>query len=398
MPHRTSASESARARYLEHAIRGDALAAGKMAFLSGPRQVGKTTLGRALIGTGSVFTWDDQRFRRAWSKDPLAAVADRAVGAILLDELHKDRRWKTRLKGVYDLRGATLPIVVTGSARLDYFRRGGDSLMGRYLPYRLHPFSVGERPRPPGPDEILGRNEPSFPVSDLLRLTGFPEPLLGGHEGKAKRWGRLRLERLIYEDVRDFRNVHDLQALRLLVDLLPERVGSLLSINSLREDVGVAYGTVREWVAALEALYHLFLIRPYSYRQKRALKAEPKLFLYDFLQVEDMGARRENLTALHLLKACHYWTDVADGDFELRFLRTRDGEEIDFVVLRDGRPWMLVECKSGDTAPSRALVKYVAAFGTRRNYQLVDRPGYDRTRAEGEIRVIEYGRFLAGLV
>jgi predicted AAA+ superfamily ATPase len=386
-------------RYLEAPLRDDALAARKMAFVTGARQVGKTTLGRALLSEASnVFSWDDQRFRRAWVKDPLGALESRGPGPVLLDEIHKDRRWKSRLKGVYDLRGQSMRIVVTGSARLDFFRRGGDSLMGRYLPYRLHQLSAGERPASPGPDDILREHVPLYPVSDMLRLGGFPEPLLAGSEPKARRWSRLRLERLVYEDLRDFRHIHDLQALRTLVDLLAERVGSVLSMNSLREDVGVAFATVRDWIHVLEALFHLFLIRPFAGRLQRTLKAEPKLFLYDALQIPGEGARLENLTALHLLKACHYWTDLAHGVFELRFLRTKEKEEVDFVVIRDGRPWMLVECKSEDTEPAPALTKYASILKAPLSFQLVRRAGFDRVYAGQGVRVLSYDRFLAGLV
>lgn len=386
-------------RYLEAAIAGDALASGKMAFISGPRQAGKTTLGRALAPRPeNTFSWDDQRFRRAWVKDPLSAIDLRGPGPILLDELHKDRRWKGRLKGLFDLRGHELPIVVTGSARLDIFRRGGDSLMGRFIPYRLHPFSVGEQPVPGGLETIMTAQQISFPLEDMLELSGFPEPLLGGSAAKARRWERLRVERLIYEDLRDLRHVRDLQAMRVLVDLLPERVGSLLSINSLREDVGVAYATVRDWVSLLEALYHLFLVRPYAGSLKRTLKAEPKLYLANALALSSRSARLENLTALHLLKLCHFLTDLAHGEFELRFVRTREKEEVDFLVLKNRDPWMLVECKSGDRYPAPTLIKFAGKLKTEHNIQLVDRPDYDRFYSEPNVRVMGYEPFLAGLV
>jgi len=390
-----------RTRYLEAGIRQDALATAKMAFISGPRQVGKTTLGLHLIRSAhNVFNWDTQAFRKAWARDAVKALDERESGPVLLDEIHKDRRWKQRLKGLYDLHGHQLPIVVTGSARLDLFRRGGDSLQGRYLPYRLHPFSVGERARPPEPDfeALLESPSAQFPWDDLMSLGMFPEPLLGGNVGQARRWSRLRQERLVFEDVRDLRQVRDLQALRVLTDLLPDRVGSLLSINSLREDVGVAYATVRDWVHMLEALYHCFLIRPFAGDLKRTLKADPKLYLYDVLPLKSNGARRENLAALHLLKACHYWTDLARGEFELRFFRTRDGKEVDFVVTRDEQPWLMVECKSDETRPSRNLVRYAEQLGCPHRLQLVDRRGYHRRFASSQVRVIDYERFFQGTV
>ncbi|MBM4353661.1 MAG: ATP-binding protein [Deltaproteobacteria bacterium] len=393
------AREVLRHRYLEAVVAEDALAAGKMAFISGPRQVGKTTVGRFLLQSEqNVFNWDDQRFRKKWVKDPVESVADRGPGPVLLDEIHKDRRWKGRLKGLFDLRGDDVPIVVTGSARLDYFRKGGDSLLGRYIPYRLHPFSVGEALRPPEPDRILERRDSVFPLEDLMALGTFPEPLLGGSAQKAARWSRLRMERLVKEDLRDLRSVRDVEAVRVLGDLLADRVGSLLSVNGLREDVQVAYATVRDWVGMLQMLYHCFVIRPYSRKLHRVLTAGSKLYLYDVLQVESEPARRENLVALHLLKAVHYWTDAALGEFDLMFLRTRDGKEVDFIVTRDRKPWMLVECKSGQTAPDKALVEYARLFSTRHNYQVVSRKGHDRYFPEHKVRVLGIDRFLAGLV
>ena len=324
----------------------------------------------------------------------------RARGLVVLDELHKDRRWKTRLKGVFDIAGPGDGLIVTGSARLDLYRRGGDSLLGRYLPYRLHPFSVGETARAIEPDQLLSTTVPRHHLEDLLRLGGFPEPLFGGSELKARRWSRLRLERLLQEDVRDLRAVEDLSGLRVLADLLPERVGSLLSINALREDIGVAFGTVRAWIQVFEALYHCFLIKPWSKRVHRAVHAVPKLYLYDILSIPASAhsARLENLTALHLLKACHYWTDAAYGDFDLRFVRDKEQREVDFLVTRDGKPWCLIECKSNDTQPSPALLRFRDQLAVPRAFQLVRKQGYDREYPQLMTRVIDHERFLAGLL
>jgi len=384
-------------RYLESLVRTDALRNGKMAFLSGPRQVGKTTLGKALLESAeNYFSWDVGSFRRAWSKDPEQAVASRGPGPVLLDELHKSRQWKRQLKGLYDVSGDQLPLIVTGSARLDLYRRGGDSLMGRYVPYRLHPFSVGERESCPAPEEVWQAEKPRLRSwQDLLRLGGFPEPFLEGSEAKAARWSRLRLERLVREDVRDLRNISDLESLRVLTDLLPERVGSPLSLNSLKGDLSVAYGTVRSWVQVLEALYHCVLIRPYAASVRRALVAEPKLYLYDILSIKNEAARQENLAALHLLKACQYWTDAGIGDFDLRYFRTKEKKEIDFLLLREKKPWALLECKSNARAPTPALIQYAKAFGTKHNVQLVQGDRYRKDFPAHNVRVQDYESFFA---
>ncbi len=387
------------ARYLQAAIAGDALASRKMALISGPRQVGKTTLGRGLLSTPTnYYSWDDARFRVAWATDPIDAIALRGPGAVLLDEIHKDPNWKDRLKGLYDLRGADMPIVVTGSARLDVFRRGGDSMLGRYLPYRLYPFTVGESAKPPAPDALRIGVQATFAWSDLQRLGGFPEPLLGGSEGRARRWSRLRIERLVTEDVRDLRNVRDLRALRQLADLLPSRVGSLLSINALCEVLQLSFATVRDWLTVLGELYNCFELRAWQANVARSLQQATKLYLYDPLPVADLALRRENLVALHLRKACHYWTDLAIAECELWFVRTKDGAEVDFLLTREGKPWMLVECKTGDTAPARQLVSYGKLLDCPHRIQLVEVDGYDREYPELGVRVMGYERFLAGLV
>ena len=387
-------------RYLRKPIENDALKDFKMAFITGPRQVGKTTLAQSLMLTDdeNYFNWDEQAFKVEWAKSPINAISMRAEGPIVLDEIHKDRRWKGRIKGLYDVVGKKVPIIVTGSARMDVFRKGGDSLMGRYIPYHLNPLSVAESEDAVSPDAVFQRTEPRYLWSDLMKLGGFPEPLLSGSEQKAQRWGRLRLERLLREDVRDLRNIADINALSVLVALMPRQVGGLLSVNSLRLDADIAYGTAHAWIGVLETLYHHFVVKPYSKKLSRALRAEPKLFLYDILQVKDAAARKENLVALHLLKACQFWTDTAFGLFELRFIRTKEKEEVDFCVLRDGKVWLLVECKSGSKSLSRHLVKFTKALQPQWSFQLVDDTSYDRNYPEYKIRVTSLERFCAGLV
>jgi uncharacterized protein len=372
-----------------------------MAFVSGPRQVGKTTLAKGLLQSPhNYFSWDESRFRKDWSKSAVDALAERGPGPVVLDEIHKDRRWKSRLKGLFDQLGANDGLIVTGSARLDLYRKGGDSMMGRFLPYRLHPLSVAESRTLVAPDNIFATQKPVQSVDALMTLGGFPEPYFSGKEGHAKRWSRLRLERLLFEDVRDLKAISDLSGLRTLAELLPSKVGGLLSMNSLREDVGVAYATIRSWVQVFEALYHCFLIRPYTKKVARALTLAPKLYLFDILALptDALGPRLENLTALHLLKACNFWTDLAYGEFEVRYIRDKEQREVDFIVLKDKKPWFLVECKSGDKEPSAALLHFQAALGGLDAYQLVNIKGYDRVYSQKNVRVLEYGKFLAGLV
>jgi uncharacterized protein len=396
-------------RYLEKNILEDPLPSHKMAFISGPRQVGKTTVGESLVASKNCrFNWDVQRFRLAWIKDPSASILGRNGSRILLDEIHKDRLWKSRIKGLYDEFKSELEIIVTGSARLDVYRKGGDSLLGRYVPFRLHPFSVAESADPPSPAESLQRIEEwsmsdmkqavRFPMQDLSRLSGFPEPLFAGQIARANRWSKTRLERLLTEDVRDLRLVRDLKLMQIMVELLPERVGAPFSVNNLRETLSISHSTASEWLEVLESLYVHFIVRPFSLKKSRLLLQEPKLYLWDPLGIENEGALLENMTALHLYKACQFWNDSAQGQFSLHYLRNKEKEEVDFCIVKDKKIWMLVECKSSQKEPAAALIKFAKLFECKNNFQLVSVKEYDRRYPALNIRVMEYDLFLSCFV
>ena len=385
-------------RYLQNYLVEDALASGKMAFISGPRQVGKTHLAKqCLTSSGNYFNWDVGEFKQAWIRSPLKTIERIGSGPVVFDELHKYPHWKNSLKGLFDQVGEQVPIIVTGSARLDLYKRGGDSLLGRYIPYRLHPFSVAEQAgRPVDPDR-LAPGQLHYPLEDLIACSGFPEPLLGGLEKKARRWSRLRLEQLVREDIRDFKNIRNVELIKLLVELLPARVGSPLSINSLREDLQVAYATVREWISILQNLYICFRIPPFSRDIARALTKESKFYLFDWLPIAGKGPLLENIVAVHLQKACHFWTDLAYGLFELCYIRTKEKEEVDFCILREARPWMLVECQSERTTISKSLKKFAAMFPDAQSFQ-VTTADMDRIVPGTNIRIINIEKFLSMFV
>jgi predicted AAA+ superfamily ATPase len=386
-------------RYLENTIKEDAIADKKMAFISGPRQVGKTTLSKRLLQfKENYYTWDDPVFKRQWTKNPSYILDHIQKGPIVLDEIHKYRPWKSHLKGFYDMHGPLVPIIVTGSAKLDIYRRGSDSLMGRYIPYRLHPFSVAESENPISVDKLFQMKSKKISFEDLMNYSGFPEPLIKGNSNWALRWSKLRLDRLVFEDFKDLKAANDLNAVRLLTDLLPERVGSLLSLNSLREDCAVAYATMRSWVEILESLYYCFKIRPFTGKLSRSLRSDPKLYLFDPLQVENPSARLENIVALHLLKACHFWNDSAQGKFDLHFVATKEKKEVDFLVTMNNKPWMLVECKSNNKHPSANLVYFMERLKTPYNFQLVLNKNFEKEFKNQNIRIMDYENFLSYLV
>jgi len=344
-------------RYLFDAI--DADLSEKMVFLSGPRQVGKTTLALQLAGAADLrhpayLSWDDVRARPRIRRGEIPAGERRVV----LDEVHKYARWRGLVKGLYDTREPGQSFLITGSARLDVYRRGGDSLHGRYHPYRLHPLSLPE----------VGGHPAE--VESLLRFGGFPEPFLRGTDRHWRRWQRERLDRIVRDDVRDLERLREISLMELLVDALPSRVGSPLSVKNLREDLEVAHDTAERWLGILENLYVCFRISPLGAPRIRAVKKERKLYLWDWSAVPDPGARLENLVASHLLKLCHFREDTEGHRMELRFLRDTDAREVDFVVLQDRKPLFAVEVKTAERSVSPAVRYFKQRTGIPRWYQV----------------------------
>ena len=244
----------------------------KMVFIGGPRQVGKTTFALSLL-TGKAneqhpayLNWDVTATRPALLQGDLPPKQP----LVILDEIHKFARWRNLVKGLYDSNHSSRSFVVTGSARLDYYRKGGDSLQGRYYYYRLHPFSLLELNNTPTKED----------VEQLLRFGGFPEPLLKGEERFWRRWQRQRLQRVVYEDIRDLEYIREISLLELLAAELPHRVGAPLSVKKLKEVLQVAHETVARWLEIFERMYYCFRIPPYGSPRIRAVKKEQKLYLY----------------------------------------------------------------------------------------------------------------------
>jgi predicted AAA+ superfamily ATPase len=343
-------------RYLSEVIQSDLKE--KMVFLGGPRQVGKTTFSLSLLAQlmqreienvdvlrtdPSYLNWDVLKSRKKIRDGHL----DINSQLIILDEVHKYKDWKNLVKGFYDEYKTEKSFLITGSARLDLFKKGGDSLQGRYHYYRLHPFSLGEFTSP---------SKAEFEA--LLKFGGFPEPLLKGNEKFWRRWQTERLSKVINEDLRDLERVKDISDLEILADALPVRVGSPLSINNLRNDISVSHQTIERYIQIFENLYYCFRISPYGPPKIKAVKKEQKLYLWDWSVIEDEGSRFENLVASQLLKFCHFKQDTEGYKMELRYLRDQEGREVDFVVLQDKKPLFAVEAKLKETTRSSHLTYF----------------------------------------
>lgn len=346
----------------------------QMIFLSGPRQVGKTTVAGMLGGTFSTsqyFNWDNRGHRESILQGP-DTIAE-ALGLNRLqpeaplcafDELHKYRDWRDFLKGFFDQYEKSAQVLVTGSASLETFKRGGDSLMGRYFPYTLHPVSVAECVGVPGKTvegELINR-QPE-PIEDnqwdaLWKFGGFPEPFLKADQRFYNRWRKLRTEQLFREDLRDLTRIQELGQVEILAELLRQQVGQLTSYSYLAKTVRVSVDTIRRWIVTLESLYFCYTVKPWHNNIARALRKEPKYYLWDWSQIDDPGARAENMVASALLKAVHWWTETGEGNFGLHFIRDKQKREVDFLVTRDQQPWFLVEVKNKSTTGLSNSLRY----------------------------------------
>ncbi len=325
---------------------------------------------------------------------------------LILDEIHKAKGWKQKLKGLYDLTGEHVQFIVTGSARLNIFQKGGDSMMGRYLNFRLHPLSYGELENPSSatdPEQWLQQvctagnlslNQAT--LENLLKYGGFPEPFLAQSERIAQIWRQSHQEKLVWEDLRDLSRLPELSQVEMLASLLPSKVSSSLSVQSLREDLEVAHDTVNRWLMYLEELYYFFRIQPWSKSIPRSLKKEPKIYMYDWAEVEDQGARFENLIASHLRKACDYWTDTGVGRFDLFYVRNKEKQEIDFVITKKNIPWLAVESKFSETQIQSAQIQKFLHHLKCPFIQVVFQPRIWQPVGKSQI-VCSANRFLKGL-
>ncbi|HSW86181.1 MAG TPA: AAA family ATPase [Rhabdochlamydiaceae bacterium] len=333
----------------------------QMAFISGPRQVGKTTTSLEASSENPLhyyFNWDNEDHRELIIEGPQAIARatkldqlQKQIPVLVFDEIHKYRNWKRFLKGFFDTYEKQCRILVTGSSRLDVYKRGGDSLMGRYFLYRLHPLSIREIADPSLPDKDIQQPRKIKPedYQALLTYGGFPEPYLKRSKSFFNHWKRLRIEQLFREDIRDLSRIQEIGQIQLLAEILQEEASHALNHSMLASKVKVSSPTLQRWIELLKNFYFCFTIQPWSKNLSRSLVKEPKIYLWNWATIEDTGARLENLVASHLYKAVQFWTDCGFGDYGLYYLRDKEKREVDFLVTKNRKPWFLVEAKTNGT-------------------------------------------------
>ena len=352
----------------------------KIILITGPRQSGKATLAKMFSGKSHYLNYDSEKDREIYREKSW----DRRCALIIFDELHKMKNWKRWLKGIFDTEGNHPSLVVTGSARLDTYRKAGDSLAGRYFQYRIHPLDLRELV---AIDKKINRSEV---IEKLLQYSGFPEPFLENSQKFYNLWKKTHLDIILRQDLISLENVREIQSIEILIDLLKKRVATPLSYSSLAQDLQSSDKTVKRWLGLLENMYVVFKILPFHKNIARANLKKPKYYFYDTARASGEGPRLENLVACSLLKECHFRQDCLGENWELYYLGKKGGIEIDFVITRDDIPQIIVETKLSDNAPSKNFKSVEKELAGVKKIQLVKNLEREKTYPNGlEIRSLE---------
>ena len=363
-------------RYLQTPILADLPR--KIVLLTGPRQSGKTTLAKMLSDDFDYLNFDNPEHRlglmdRSW---------DRSRQLVIFDELHKLKNWKSWLKGSYDTEKIPPWIIVTGSAKLDTYRKVGESLAGRFFQFRLHPLDLKEI------RTFLAPADMEAAMRQLMETGGFPEPFLEGDVRFYNRWKRSHLDIILKQDLIDLENVQQITSIETLIQLLRRRVGSPISYNALARDLQCSDKTVKRWLEILENMYVVFRVTPYHRNIARAILKAPKFYFFDTGQViGDQGVKLENLAACALLKEIHYQEDCRGETARLHYLMTKDGKDVDFLVTGEDAPFLMAEVKWADDKPARNFAIFEKYFPEVKKLQLVGKLAREKTYPDGtEVR------------
>ena len=375
----------------------------QMIFIAGPRQAGKTTLTQILAEdfTNSLyFNWDILEEKRKLIENPSfyeeVNRKDNSVPLIIFDELHKYSNWKNYLKSVYDRDKDNYKIIVSGSGRLNMYQKGGDSLAGRYFIFYLWPLTLAE----------LAGNNLSFEQftsnfieihtcanktqliwNNLSQFSGFPDPYLNGTDPFYQIWSNTYKKQLLREDIRDLASLRSFEDVEVLFSLLPSKISSPLSMASLARDIRVSFDSVRSWIEVFENFFMVFRISPWSQKISRAITKEKKLYLFDYASIESPSAKFENMVALELFRAISNWNDLGLGNFSLHYLRNREKEEVDFLLLNNNNPILLIETKLSDDNAAKSLKKFQKVLNIPA-VQLVNKSDICKIVSNGNLKIM----------
>lgn len=328
-----------------------------MFFLCGPGRVGKTALAKALAGEEGIYmNWEKEDDRRSLVADP-AEILARINGAtgrgavLILDGVHKGDEWDRFFEKMYGMYKEIFRIIVIG----DFYER--ESELGAV--YRVHPFSMGERLNWKLTRDMFRRPEgiTDIGLERFLRVGGFPEVFCDGDREFVEGWRHAGDEGLMQEVQRYIKDASMSSKVEDLMEFIRQRSGEYFDYSDVAEKTKMAELTVRGWTEILEREYYCYKLCSWSDRGEGSLLGKAKYYLWDWSRVEDMGARIGNFVASHLLKAVDFWNDTGRGEYGLFFVEGEGGDDVDFLVVQDGEPWMLCDVRISQDEPlSEALL------------------------------------------
>ncbi|MFO8061862.1 MAG: AAA family ATPase [bacterium] len=384
----------------------------KMVFISGPRQAGKTTLAKSIAKNYSntlYYNYDTEPEKIILEPNFFENInrIDDTIPLVILDEIHKYKNWKSYLKGKFDKFGSDYQFILTGSGRMEMFNKRDDALTGRFVSMRLFPLTLREFKNNGNIEDfkkhkvrslsLTGKNNAENIKNNLLEYSPFPEPFLKSNKRFYRRWYRTYINQIILQDIKDMTAIRHTKAVESLMRIMPERICAPLQYSSLSKLLQISIPTVKNWLNTLEQFFIVFSIMPYT-EISRALIKNRKYYMYDYGSISDKGAKFENFVALELLQFVEYWNCMGEGEFELRYLKNKEQQEIDFIVLLNGKPFLIIEAKSGDESISKSVYKFQNSLNVP-VVQLVNKPKLYKKKKnnKNDIYILSAAQFLSNL-
>ena len=342
--------------------------------VSGPRQSGKTTLVREVFPDHAYVNLERLDDRLAAEEDPRRFLERHEGQGLIIDEAQKVPALFSYLQVLVDERGTMGQFVLTGSQNFLLLEQVSQSLAGRVALHTLLPFSQQE----------LAANA-DLSLDESLFKGGYP--VLYDRGIAAPDYYPAYIQTYVERDVRSLRNIGDLSAFQRFLRVCAGRVGQLLDLSGLGNDLGINYKTVRTWISVLEASYIAFLLYPHHENFSKRLIKSPKLYFYDTgLLCSLLGLESADQLATHYVRGAIFenWViaeiikqHVNTGRRpDLYFWRDNIGNELDLLYERGGRR-QVVEIKAGATLGTdqfkglRYYKKLATALPVEQDYYLI---------------------------
>lgn len=341
--------------YCQRSIEATILSASRQfpaILLTGPRQVGKTTLLKHLGGTLQYVSLDDYSVREMAQQDP-ALFLQKFRSPVIIDEIQYAPELLPYIKIEIDRNSNPGQFWLTGSQQFHLMRNITESLAGRVAIIHLHGFSYLEklrlsslnRPFLLDADPLYHEKIPLLhfeSLFDLIYHGNFPAVCSGQVENRDLFFSSY-IQTYIQRDIHDLTQVGNLRAFMTFLRACAARCGQLINYSDLARDTDISVPTAKQWLSLLETSHQVYLLKPYHSNITKRIVKTPKLYFHDtglcaylagWTTVEALsrgtmaGAFFENYVLNEMTKS--WWN--AGKDIPIFFYRNKDGQEMDFII------------------------------------------------------------------